>query len=145
MNPSIGKYFSSIYRTQCVYINHLCKDLGFGSSQYIYLLKIEEFPGITQKDLSNLVLIDKANTNRALKKLNELGLVIMKSDENDLRVKRNYLTDKGTAIVKELRKRLDTLSKLFRQGTTDEEMQIFLKVVQQMEDNIISAVKEENG
>ena len=145
MNPSIGKYFSSIYRTQCVYINHLCKDLGFGSSQYIYLLKIHEFPGITQKELSELVLINKANTNRALKKLIELGLVTMKSDDQDLRVKRNYLTDQGVAIVKELRKRLNTMSKLFQQGTTEEEMQIFLKVIQLMESNIISAVKEENG
>ena len=141
----IGRYFSSIYRNQIVYINSICTDFGFGNGQYIYLLMIDSNPGITQKELTDFVKIDKANTNRALKKLHSLDLIQIKPDENDARNKRSYLTDKGMETVKILRARLASLPGIYSKDISDEDFAVFTRVIEQMEKNIIGKVKELHG
>jgi len=70
-----GKYIAAVYRHQQILINHHLKSYGIGSGQYVFLVKIHENPGISQKELSKLVKIDKATTAKALKKLEQKGYI----------------------------------------------------------------------
>ena len=71
MNESIGKSMSIIYRYRQILINHKLKPYDLGYGQYIFLINIERNLGISQKELTKLVMIDKATTAKALKKLEE--------------------------------------------------------------------------
>ncbi|GMA68981.1 hypothetical protein GCM10025879_02270 [Leuconostoc litchii] len=47
------------------------KDIALEKGQYLYISRIFENPGITQKQLSNLLCVDKTTTNRAISRLIE--------------------------------------------------------------------------
>jgi DNA-binding MarR family transcriptional regulator len=139
---SLGKYISSIYRAQSVILSDLFKDLGFGSSQYIYLVRINDYPGINQKELSELIHIDRANVNRALKKLASLGYIQVSVDDNDGRNKRNHLTPLGAETVIIIKERLKLITSILSKDIDEDEMVIFQKVMEKMEKNIIASVKD---
>ena len=71
MNEVIGKTMSILYRYRQIIINHKLRPYGLVSGQHIFLINIARHEGINQKDLTNLVKIDKATTAKALKKLEE--------------------------------------------------------------------------
>ncbi len=141
-NIALGKYISSIYRAQSVILTDLFKDLGFGSSHYIYLVRISDYPGINQKELSELIHIDRANANRALKKLDSLGYIQVSVDDNDGRNKRNHLTPLGGETVIIIKERLKLLTSILSKDIDEDEMVIFQKVMGKMEKNIIASVKD---
>ena len=133
---SIGKHISSIYRKQNIIINDICKDLDISSGQYLFLIKIAENPNITQKDLSEMLHIDRANTNRAIKKLESLSYLTVLSDPDDNRNKCSTLTNLGLEKAKLLRTRLTRITKVLTRGFTEDEVILFAKLISSMEDNV---------
>lgn len=63
------------------------------------LLEIWEHPGITQEGICQRVGMDKGTTARAVKSLEEDGLVIRTADPRDRRANRLTLTPSGEALV----------------------------------------------
>lgn len=139
-NISIGKYISSIYRHQSIVINAKIKDLGLSSGQYLFLLRIGNYPGVTQKELSELIHIDRANTNRAVKRLESQSLIYTESDEVDRRNKRNYLTPEGEKTRMLLLNRLQELTAILGKGIDETELLQFVKTIEKIEQNIQTAV-----
>lgn len=149
MDISIGRYISSIYRHQSIIINKLLEDLNIGSGQYLFLLKISQNHGITQKELCDLIHIDRANTNRAIKKLEELDYIYTAADLTDRRNKRSYLTKSGIKTVALLKERLQSTTQILTTGMSEAEMLDFSSKLEQVEHNIQTAVnhlrEDENG
>lgn len=144
-NLSIGKHISSIYRHQCIIINDICKDLNISSGQYLFLIKVAEHPNITQKELSELLHFDRANTNRAIKKLESLSYLIVTPDSEDHRNKRSVLTQEGYKVAKQLRVRLSRVTEVLTRGFTDEDKSLFEKLLKIMEMNVQDEVQQLKG
>ncbi|MCK8058477.1 MULTISPECIES: MarR family winged helix-turn-helix transcriptional regulator [unclassified Fusibacter] len=146
--PSIGKYISAIYRQQSIVVNHLLHDFSFGSSHYLFLINIHTHEGINLKELGKLVMIDRANTTRAVKKLEADGLVIALADETDKRNRKLYLTDKGKQIMPNLRTKLSEVSTVLTKDMTDEEIKQLESLLIKLSGNVQDAlkdIKEENA
>ena len=137
----IGKHISSIYRHLSIILNDLFADLNIGSSQYLFLIRIADNEGITQKQLCDMIQIDRANTQRAIQKLLQLNYIIIQEDENDKRNKRNYLTPLGHQTAHEIRKRLSTLTKTMSVGLSEQELILFMKTLEKVEKNVQDAVE----
>lgn len=142
---SIGKHISSIYRKQCIVVNDICKDLGISSGQYLFLIHISKHPNITQKQLSDMLHIDRANTNRAIKKLESLGYLSVTPDPNDNRNKCNHLTDLGYEKAIILQKRLGRVTQVLTKDFSQEEILIFSKLIEAMEKNVQEEVSNIKG
>ncbi len=140
-NLSIGKHISSIYRNQCIIINDICKDLSISSGQYLFLIKVAENPNITQKELSEMLHFDRANTNRAIKKLESLSYLVVTPDSEDHRNKRSVLTKEGYEVAKQLGVRLSRVTKVLTRGFTDDEKLLFEKLIKIMEINVQDEVQ----
>lgn len=121
MKKSFGYYISAIYRHLQIYLNQQFTEYGFGSGQYLFFMNIAHHEGISQKELSRLLAIDKATTAKAIKKLTELGYVRAVQNSSDKRILNLYLTNKGEEIRPRIQKILSgTLDVLKRNMEPDE-------------------------
>ncbi len=138
---SIGKYISSIYRCQSIIINRQFERLGIGSGQYIFLIRIAGNPGISQRDLSKQVSIDRANTHRAIKKLEELGYIYTQRDSGDKRVIKSFLTKEGSALMPQIMNGLENITKILTEGLRESERKEIFALLSKIEQNALAQVK----
>ena len=142
MKISFGYYISIIYRHLQIYVNQKFTKYGFGSGQYMFFIHIAEEKGISQKELSRKLAIDKATTAKAIKKLTELGFISAIRNEKDKRSYNLYLTDRGKEIQPEVRTIISDTTLILQQGMSFEEIEISAKLMDRMLENIIGKVEE---
>lgn len=142
MNEVIGKTMSILYRYRQIIINHKLRPYGLGSGQHIFLINIARHEGINQKDLTNLVKIDKATTAKALKKLEENGYIYRQCDEGDRRYNQLFLTEKGHEMMPIIMSILVEITDDLIEGLTEEEKDHFSKCLDTMLNNSIKAVEK---
>ncbi len=140
MNEVIGKSLSIVYRYRQIIINHKLKPYGLGSGQHIFLINIANHEGINQKDLTNLVMIDKATTAKALKKLEENGYIYRQCDEDDRRYNQLFLTEKGHEMMPVIISILKGITEELTAGMTEQECHYFSNCLDKILNNAIEAV-----
>jgi DNA-binding MarR family transcriptional regulator len=142
MSESHGYYISSIYRHIQIYLNNQFSNIGFGSGQYLFFIHIARNEGINQKDLSDILAIDKATTAKAIGKLTKLEYIAQKQNIKDKRFNNLYLTDKGKAILPEIKTVLKGTRNILQRGMSTEECNQSLELLDIMLKNILHEVKE---
>jgi DNA-binding MarR family transcriptional regulator len=75
---------------------------GLALSQFEALAKIGIKPGMIQQELVSLLLVTKGNVGALLDRLEAIELVERRSDPNDRRANRLYLTPAGQRLITEL-------------------------------------------
>lgn len=141
MKEPLGKYIVTIHRHQQILINHHLKPYGIGSGQYVFLLIIHENQGISQKNLSELIKIDKATTAKGLKKLEENGYIYRVVSKVDKRYNELYVTDKGIDFIPKLMEILDVITEALIVGVSDEEYNKTLVVLNTVLKNAVTSVE----
>ncbi len=139
-NISLGKYTTAIYRHIQILINKKLNKYNIGSGQYIFLYCISESEGITQKELSELINIDKATTAKAIKKLEEEKYIRRQQDENDKRNLKIYLTEKGQEFIPILKNELKEITEILSKGMSKEEILLADSLLERMLKNSVDAV-----
>ncbi|WP_239617979.1 MarR family winged helix-turn-helix transcriptional regulator [Cohnella mopanensis] len=97
-----------------------------GSGQYIFLMVIAFQEAITQKALSEKLLIDKTTTAKAIAKLEAESYVRREADPADNRYQLIYLTESGREVVPKVQQALDRVKNKTRKGITDEEYDLMM-------------------
>lgn len=97
--PGINKYASILYRISQIYYDEQLAPYHIGSGQQFFLMRIHKHPGISQQELAEKGFYDKGTTARAVKKLEQENYIIRKADENDKRIIRLYVTQKGESLM----------------------------------------------
>ncbi len=136
-----GKYIAAIYRHYQILINHHLKPYGIGSGQYIFLVKIYQNQGISQKELTNLVKIDKATTAKALKKLEEKGYIYRAIDKEDKRYNKLYVTKDGEEFIPKLMEILGDVTDYLTVGMSNEQYKVLIEDLKLILDNVQSSVE----
>ena len=139
--PSPGHYISTVYRHLQIHLNGKFAEYGFGSGQYHFFNFIAQDEGITQKELSRRLAIDKATTAKAVKKLAELGYIRIETSEEDKRFNNLYLSDKGREILPGVRRVLKETRGILYRGFTDEESEQSLVFLSRMFENITDEIQ----
>jgi DNA-binding MarR family transcriptional regulator len=96
---------------------------GLGSGHFFFLRILMSREGISQKELSNILDVDKATTAKAMKKLAEAGYVKREIDSLDTRIYRLFLTDNGKKIGQELRRLGANFEEILTEGLSEDEKQ----------------------
>ena len=78
------------------------KVLGLTPVQFGALIAIREVPGTDATRVSDVIFFDRATIGNVLERLEKRGLIVRKSDAEDKRTKRLFLTPKGQAIIKKI-------------------------------------------
>ncbi|TBL78935.1 MarR family winged helix-turn-helix transcriptional regulator [Paenibacillus thalictri] len=107
-----------------------------GSGQYIFLMAIAFQQPITQKALSEKLLIDKTTTAKAIAKLETEGYVQREVNPADNRYQLLYLTDSGREVVPQVQEALARVKNKTRKGITDEEYDLFIRLLKTVLHNL---------
>jgi DNA-binding MarR family transcriptional regulator len=138
---SYGKYISAIYRHLQILIAAELAPFQIGSGQYIFLMAIAGKERITQKALSEELLIDKATTAKAIAKLEAEGYVRRELDSADKRYHLLYLTETGIEVIPKVREALDRVKHKSRTGISDEEYTFMLGLLKKVLRNVSEQVR----
>jgi DNA-binding MarR family transcriptional regulator len=144
---SFGKYASIIVRHQRIILDHAFKQLGFSTGTYGFFLAVAENEGATQKELSVGMQTTKGTTNKALKKLEEEGFVKTIIDDQDRRLHKVYLTDRGRQVSPQVYDILKTYSFDLSECLTEEEREITFNALIKMAERakeMVDDIREDN-
>ncbi len=112
--------------------------LGLKPGQAVILFMLGCNGGISQKELAQEIGITPPSMTVALRKLEEGGFILREADEEDQRVIRIRLSDKGEQYVDEIKSILDEMEKLLYEGISPEERMLFRRLLIEMRDNLLN-------
>ena len=115
-----------------MYTNSILKGINLSASEYMCLRWIRKREGLSQEELRELLVIDKAAVTRLVSNLEKKGYVVRCKDEKDKRINRIFPTEK-TKEVKEIATATETHFYQWLMEDIDEgEKEIFLKILKQL-------------
>lgn len=114
---------------------------GQGQARILYYLLLKDH--ITQKELADNCHFEVTTMSRNLDKLEKLGLIARQNNPDCRRSFLICLTDKGIAEAKEIKKVFEQFETIVCDGISKEEIEVFLKVMTRMCDNMESYYQEE--
>jgi DNA-binding MarR family transcriptional regulator len=141
-STSIGWRIGRLQRAAHVYFKHRFGELGLGHAQGITLHHICRQDGIDQLALLNKVRLDKSSLTSQLKKLEENGYIVRKSDPADRRAKRIFITDKTRALQDDLHDIFASWTKILTEGLVDTERETLIRLLDTLQDNASKTLKE---
>ena len=123
----------------------VCLKIGLHRTQHITLMHLarrEKLP--SQKELAEHMNITPAAVTATLKKL-EQGGYIKRSAGNDNRYNEITITQLGKRVVEETKIMFSDIDASLFENFTDEEVEIFIKCFEKLQNNINNKIKEVNA
>lgn len=128
----ISRWFSVLHRLSISYVCNGLKEFNIGSGQIMFLIELYHGDGISQEELSSCLSIDRANTTRAISKLEHEGYILRKIDENDRRAYKIYVTEKGLAIKSQILDLMNGWESVVSDALSEEEKAVFIGMLKKV-------------
>jgi len=100
-----------------------------------FLLKAEG-EVILQKDIEQVFTMRKSTASRMLQLIERKGLIERVATKEDARQKQIVLTEKAHNLRNQMETEIDKLEKTVKTGISDEDLDIFFKVIEQIKENL---------
>lgn len=113
--------------------------LDLKPSQAGILFLLNKHEGISQRELAEKIGITPPSMTVALKKLESREYILRKPDQEDQRIVRIYLKEKGIQCVEDLENILKEMEDLLHHGMSVEERLLFRRLTMQMRDNLFAS------
>ena len=106
------------------------------SGQDAVLLALGADDGLSLRDLADRLSVRPPTITKTVARLATQGLVEKRSSESDARQSHAFLTDKGTALVDEVRGMQKTVERNALRGLSDKERKMLRKLLLRIERNL---------
>lgn len=120
-------------------------DFQLSKGQYLYLIRISENPGIIPDKLAEMIKVDRTTAARAIKKLEEKGFIKKKTDVENKKIRRLFITEKGAELAPIIKLENDYSNQIALQQLSEQEIaalsQTLKKVVANIDDEWLSVKK----
>lgn len=137
---------SQIYRSLQRLKSMEMADFGLKGTHVMCLYQLQQHEeGLTFSQLSQLCDEDKAAISRSVSELKEQGLVYIPDSEEKKYRKRIFLTDQGRTVTDAMDQKITDAVITAAQGYTQQEREIFTRVLLQVADNLQTACAQEEG
>ncbi len=137
----ISRCISVLYRHAQIYVGNQLKPYNLGRGQYTYLLILYKNDGISQEELSKILMIDKGTTARAIEKLESIGYVKREVNPEDKRAYNVFLTDKAKDLEPVLYSIMCSWNNILLNGLEEEEKDKVDYILEKMVTNTRSFLK----
>lgn len=119
------------------YRTHILLDeIGIYPGQPPMLFILSKKDGRSQKELADILNIKPATITVMLRRMEKAELVERRQDNEDQRISRVYLTEKGRKICNKAHEIMQDLEKECFDNFTEEEKVILRRLLMQMRDNL---------
>ncbi|MBM1152844.1 MarR family transcriptional regulator [Enterococcus durans] len=112
------------------------KEIELTRGQYLYLVRICEHPGIIQEKLAEMIKVDRTTTARAIKRLEEKGMVQSAADQTNKKIKKLYPTDKGKKIYPFIIREYHYSNQVALKGLTSAEVEQLQRMLKKVRQNV---------
>lgn len=112
------------------------KDYQLSKGQYLYLIRISENSGIIPDKLAEMIKVDRTTAARALKKLEEKGLIEKKADLQNKKIRRLFITSDGATLVPIIRLENEYSNQIALENLSEQEILVFSKTLKTVVENI---------
>ena len=141
-HDSLGR---SIYLTSQVIrnnIDRLLKPFELTREQLHLLRALELHKGRPQNEIGGLTGKSPANTTRILDRLEKKNLIVRRENPKDRRSQLVLLTIEGAELRNEMSRLIEALSRRIEENIDEEDMAVVVKVLGQMEANLLQISKD---
>ena len=112
------------------------KELDLTRGQYLYLVRIDENPGIIPDRLADLIKVDRTTASRAINKLVKQDFIEKKPDPDNRKIKRLFATEKGEEAADYIRRENRHSNRVALEGLTQEEEKNLSVLLKKVKNNI---------
>ncbi|MGB3259689.1 MarR family winged helix-turn-helix transcriptional regulator [Paenisporosarcina sp.] len=112
------------------------KKLDLTKGQYLYLVRICEYPGIIQEQLVEMIKVDRSTATRAIQKLEINSFIEKKEDPHNKKIKRLFPTDKGKMVYPFIKRENDYSNLVALEGFSEKEAEITFDLLQRIRKNV---------
>lgn len=99
LDMSLGSLISTVSRAYLIFLFHEIEKYGIHGGQFQFLKTLSKKDSISQEELAHVYHNHESTIARALKKLEDAGMVARNVDENNRRKNVITITEKGRDIV----------------------------------------------
>jgi len=133
----LGRALRRIERQKRLYLEREFAGTGLHGTLYRFLLVLGRNPGASQDLFAERLVIDKGNIARSARKLEDLGYIERKPDENNRRQYRIYLTERGQEVLESVVFILKRWNTVLAQGFTQQEERDLISYLGKMYENTL--------
>lgn len=114
----------------------LWSEIGLHVGQDMILRQLWPAEGLTQSDLAERLCIQAPTVTKMLQRMEQTDLIERRSDPDDQRVSRVYLTDQGRALLEPYEEVWAKLEQYVVDGLSVEERALLRRLLMQVRDNL---------
>jgi MarR family transcriptional regulator for hemolysin len=140
----LGFLMHDVSRLRRSVFDEFMKPMGLTRSQWWILAHLSRHDGMIQSDLANVLDLGKAALGGLLDRLEASELIERRSDDNDRRVKRIYLTSKGTQAIQDMRMKSHEVSERILEGLSIDARRALADNLALVKSNLV-AIRGETG
>ena len=107
---------------------------GMTRAQWSILLRLQDQPGLLQKELAELLEVEPITVARLIDRLEGRAMVERRPDPSDRRCWRLHLTDASRPLLGEVNAQLDDLTSILCEGLTSEAVEGVFAGLEHMRD-----------
>jgi len=110
-------------------------------AQWVMLLRLERQPGLSQKELSELLEVEPITVARLIDRLEQRGMVERRPDPKDRRIWRLHLRPEAMPLVREIDGERNELARLVTHDVDDETLTVMQTALSRMRETLCAEVR----
>jgi DNA-binding MarR family transcriptional regulator len=152
LDMTLGSLVSTVSRGYLIFLFQEIEKYGIHGGQFQFLRSLSKKDSISQEELANIYHNHQSTIARALRKLEDTGMVARNVDENNRRKNIITITEKGRKIVDNIRLMDEKWENNIKSLTVDEKNKLkellktlALEVLENMKEEWIGMERKKNG
>ncbi len=112
------------------------RELGMTRAQWSILKRVSRHPGLSQRELAEILEVEPITVARLVDRLEKVGLVERRPDRADRRIWRLHLLDAATPVLAELDRQADQVLAILTGGFDEAGLAAVASAMRRMKDNL---------
>ena len=138
----LGFLVHDVSRLRRSIVDRALKPLGVTRSQWWVLAFLSRADGMSQVALAEELDLGKVALGGLIDRLEKTGFVSRRSDAEDRRVKRVFLTKKSQALIKQIRNSVSVTEKVILDEIDDSDLRATVRALRKMKENLLTMLSE---
>ncbi len=131
--PDFMFYLHDVAHLLRIMVDKRARVHGMTRAQWLILLRLHRQPGMSQKELAELLEVEPITVARLVDRLEQRQMVERRPDPHDRRIWRLHLLPDAAPLIGEIEAERDQIARTLRQGIEPETIAVVLGALQKME------------
>jgi len=142
VNREFAFTINDVGRMLRTYADYKASQFGITRAQWAVLVRLDRFEGLKQSELAEMLDLQPISLTRLLDRLCDSGLIERRSDPNDRRAKRLFLTPAARPLLERLGELGEEMMKTALVGVSRESVEQIVAQLAIMKENLRHAIQQ---